>query len=293
MKYKFFIFLIFFVSFLLAGQTNAAELYFKGPQEVEVGDRVTIQVVVSPGDEFINAIEGKIIFDQKNLRLEDISDGSSIIPLWVEKPELTEPGKIKFSGIIPGGFGPILSKEGKIIDLFFTAKKEGQIAIFFEDYQVFLHQSELGLAETNARSILLNILPLREIKPSEKEPLILDFYPPESFKIHIEKNPAFFNNKYVAIFSTQDKESGLDHYEVQELFLGFFGKWETAESPYPLHHQSLFSIIKVKAVDRIGRERIEMVISTQFAYLIGGVLLGIIILLLWFILRKIIRKPII
>jgi hypothetical protein len=83
-----------------------------------------------------------------------------------------------------------------------------------------------------------------------------------------------FDNQYYIIFSTTDKQSGMDHFEVleirhdQELGIvkgGFWDKlkgkttfvpeWETAKIPYLLNDQDLLSIIRVKAIDKAGNER--------------------------------------
>jgi hypothetical protein len=62
------------------------------------------------------------------------------------------------------------------------------------------------------------------------------------------------------VFSTQDKGSGIDYYEVKEesqflLFRLLPSKWHRAESPYLLRDQSLSSRIYVKAVDRAGNKQ--------------------------------------
>ncbi len=59
-------------------------------------------------------------------------------------------------------------------------------------------------------------------------------------------------------FATQDKQSGIDHYEIQESRSSKIdaGKWKTAESPYLLIDQELHSFIYVLAIDRQGNERV-------------------------------------
>jgi hypothetical protein len=60
-----------------------------------------------------------------------------------------------------------------------------------------------------------------------------------------------FGGLYYIVFSTVDKQSGVDHYEVFEN-----GAWEKVVSPYKLPDQSLKSEIKVKAIDKAGNERV-------------------------------------
>ncbi|HHE65575.1 MAG TPA: hypothetical protein ENL09_06080 [Bacteroidetes bacterium] len=96
--------------------------------------------------------------------------------------------------------------------------------------------------------------------------------------VHIDPN--IYDGKYFIVFSTVDKQTGLDHYEILEItpeelekikkedggianfFNKLFGKWEEksswkeGESPYLLADQSLGSVIKVKAIDKAGNERL-------------------------------------
>ena len=92
---------------------------------------------------------------------------------------------------------------------------------------------------------------------------------PEPFTIELDREPTAYNGKYFIAWSTTDKQSGIDHYEVLETdpwkfgFFSFFNGerrafWTRAESPYVLQDQNLRSKILVKAVDKIGNEQIAM-----------------------------------
>ena len=82
---------------------------------------------------------------------------------------------------------------------------------------------------------------------------------PESFTPLMGSNPDIFNGKYFLVFNTVDKQSGIDHYEIQESLRkgGDESKWIRAESPHQLSDQTLRSFIIVKAVDKAGNFRIE------------------------------------
>jgi hypothetical protein len=95
-------------------------------------------------------------------------------------------------------------------------------------------------------------------KDEWQEELEKDKIPPEDFKPEIVK----INNKYYLAFSTKDKNSGIDHYDVLEkpqaksLLKSIIAKWVKTNSPYLLKNQSLSSNIEVRAVDKAGNERI-------------------------------------
>jgi len=79
--------------------------------------------------------------------------------------------------------------------------------------------------------------------------------------LEVRKDSLLFGEKYVLIFNTTDKESGISHFEVAEQKMKFCvptekEKWERAKSPYLIKDQSLKSIIKVKAVDKAGNKRV-------------------------------------
>ena len=80
---------------------------------------------------------------------------------------------------------------------------------------------------------------------------------PESFKPIITQSPDVFNGKYFLVFVTQDKGSGIDHYEVSE----GGGKFMVAASPYLLKNQKLNKKITVMAIDKSGNKRTVIVSS--------------------------------
>jgi len=86
---------------------------------------------------------------------------------------------------------------------------------------------------------------------------------------NIAKDEALFDGKWFVVFATQDKASGIDHYEIRENrqwttfedllpFVKYFRRhsWVMAESPHVLRDQELRSFVFLKAVDKAGNERI-------------------------------------
>ncbi len=78
-----------------------------------------------------------------------------------------------------------------------------------------------------------------------------DSEPPYSFEPILTQIPEIAGDNYLLIFSTQDEESGIDHYEIQEEGEPFV----VAESPYVLKNQDLDQEITIKAIDQNGNER--------------------------------------
>lgn len=119
---------------------------------------------------------------------------------------------------------------------------------------------------------------------------MIDKTKPEEFKPEI----AEIEGKQYLVFSTTDKISGVDHYEIERHYqrIALFRtvpttKWETVKSPYLLGDQKLSKIF-VKAVDKAGNEEISEIVPPPkpFPYwIIIPVVMGIIII--WWILKKI------
>ncbi|GIW66876.1 MAG: hypothetical protein KatS3mg095_0774 [Candidatus Parcubacteria bacterium] len=215
----------------------------------------------------------------------------------------SEPGGsttgLVFSGIIPGGY---IGKKGLLVNLVFEAKPGSRAKhTTWQDsaYIEILPSSQVLLNDglgTRARLSVekYNFL----VKPSgNKEIVIQDNYPPEPFKIYLQRNKEIFNNKYYIIFETKDKQSGIAYYEIAETPFCISlrsvcesPRFEKAQSPYILKDQTLRSYVYVKAVDKVGNERIE-VLEPQKIFLINELLFLIIfIFILVIIFNKIFYK---
>lgn len=238
----------------LALVSNAAEFYFdSGTSTISSGQQFKIDFLLNTQKENINAIEGKIIFDNNVLELSEIRDGNSLINFWVEKPNVKN-GAVTFAGTTPGGY---IGDKGLIFSLIFTAKTSGDSFIKIENGSA-LKNDGLGtsakLKETNSKISIL--------KSSGQNPIdntkIIDKEKPETFKPEIGKDPSMFDNKWFVVFATQDKISGTDKYEIKENKYNIFdfSKWVIAVSPYVLIDQNLTSNIYIKAIDKAGNERI-------------------------------------
>jgi len=96
---------------------------------------------------------------------------------------------------------------------------------------------------------------------------MIDTTPPEALEPQIGQEPKVFEGKYFIAFSTIDKQTGIDYYEILEADKRGYqrgtirkAEWKKGSSPYLLEDQSLRSVIKVKAVDKAGNERIEEIV---------------------------------
>ncbi|PIZ92419.1 MAG: hypothetical protein COX82_04840 [Candidatus Magasanikbacteria bacterium CG_4_10_14_0_2_um_filter_41_10] len=207
----------------------------------------------------INALEGNVVFPEQLIAVKDIKDGNSLVNFWVERPHVTN-GTVPFSGIIPGGFE---SKRGLMFSIIFQPKQTGTGDITVHDMQVLLNDGNGTAASTTVQQF--NITISREAPTSQPlETQQRDTVPPEQFEPVVTSDSSLFDGKYTLVFATQDKGTGIDHYEIKEsrefhLWKWTFaepGKWVIAENPYVLQDQELKSYIYIKAIDKNGNERI-------------------------------------
>jgi len=262
-KLKTIILLIIFVLFF-AMPVFAAETFFDAKtQEIKVNQLFEVGVFINTEEESINAIEGKITFPQDLLEIKKINDGNSIINFWIDPVKncvsngVEKPNEICFSGITPGGYN---DSRGLIFSITFLAKKEGSGAIEFNGVKALRNDgkgTEAPLTISNFQFLISN-LPAGEPVPQVATPKTEDRNPPEEFTPQIAADPVIFEGKWFLVFTSQDKGSGIDHYEVLESRNQKIENrnWKTAESPYLLKDQKLKSFIYVKAVDKAGNERI-------------------------------------
>ncbi len=275
--------------FLFSGQVFAAEIFFDQEKNPGSKNQLIAHVFINT-EEALNAIEGKVIFPSELLELKEIKNGNSVINVWLEQPAVGQAGEIAFSGITPGGYK---GAKRLIFSMVFMVKQGGEGVFQMGNSRVLRNDGE----GTEAK---LKTFDLQFTAP-EKEPAVevpavkaKDNNPPETFTPEVGRDSTVFGGKWFLVFATQDKVSGVDHYEVkesQQRFFMLFQKWVLAQSPYILTDQELRSFIFVKAVDKAGNKRIIQIAPQNpmswyenyenWLIIIIGVFLFIIILRLW------------
>jgi len=251
-KYYFIIFIILLFSPLVS---KAAILYLS-PEggEYHLGDVFMVGVKIDTEGEYINTVQVDLNFSADILEIQDLSEGNSILSLWVEKPKYAD-NKIFFIGGIPGGYeGP----DGLIGTIVFRVKnpvRNYAQVLFEKSSKVLLNDGKGTEARIVAQGEIFNILPERLEEPENEwqKNLAQDKVSPQSFKIELSQNSLIFDGKYFITFSTTDKQTGIDHYEVME----DRKEWKVGNSPYVLENQELTNDIKVKAIDKAGNYWLE------------------------------------
>lgn len=235
------------VSFsVLPAAAQAATFGFSTLGDAAIGQFFEVSVFLNSDYERINAVQGSVIFPDNVLYLKEIHDGNSIVNLWVERPRLSGPGKIFFSGIIPGGY---MGVKGPLFSFIVKGNTEAKSLISLQDEKAFLNDGLGTAAKTKISNLSFTI---SEGLQTDNLVSPEDTVSPEPFSLFIDSDPSLFQGQWFLVFVTQDKGSGIGRYEVKEGSNPFI----VAQSPYLLKYQSLDRNITVKAVDSAGNTRI-------------------------------------
>ena len=258
------LFFVFVSSFLFFDFCQGAIIYLEPAEgEYSLNDTFIVDIRLDSQGEYINAVEGHLSFPSDILEVKDFSQGNSILTLWVNQPTFSnQVGTISFVGGVPAGYQGVNGLLGRVI---FEASQSGQAKVGFGSKSQALLNDGLGtkaVLEFSEANFNVLIEGLEEIEKDEwAEEMEQDKIPPESFEIKISQDPSILEGRYFIAFSTTDKQTGIDYYEIAELdFIERItnkAKWQRGSSPYLLEDQNLKSLIKVKAVDKAGNWRIE------------------------------------
>ena len=272
----------------LGNVANAALLYLD-PANVEInrGDTVTLGVRIDTDEgECINTAD--VVIDYGGaVRAVDVSRGDSILSIWVEDPVIDEENHtISFAGGIPGGYCGRIDGDPRLTNLlaelvfrspgFSIGGGDDQFSEIKigDSSQVLLND---GFGTKADLTVLDARIELSDTAGSSKEDdwsdsVAEDDVPPSEFSINLAKDDDAFSGRYFVAFNTQDKQSGIDHYEImEEPFEDFYlfkwggadAPWSVVESPYVLKDQTLNSTIRIKAIDKASNETIEVLVPEE------------------------------
>lgn len=281
---------LFVVGLLFLPSGAFAATLYMSPNETELhpGDTIAVSVRIDTNEgECVNVVDGVINYTE-NISLVDVSRGESILPVWVEDPQIDkENNRVTFAGGIPNGYcGRIDGDPGLtnvLVELIFQApgfvigigERDPYAQVSFDDQTQVLLNDGLGTQaplRTLGSSIFVHEKPGGELIDEWNNRVELDTIPPSEFSISLERDVSAFGGRYFIVFNTTDKQSGLEHYEVIEepldalnlfSFGGIDAPWTIAKSPYLLKDQTLNSTIRVRAIDKAGNEYIATLVPDE------------------------------
>ncbi len=283
--------------FFWAVKAQAAELRFNPAASiVSSGDQFIIDVVLDAGSQDINTIEATLQYPADKLELVETRIAKSVITFWIQEPSVKQQGRVPFGGTIVGGY---LGTGGTVFSAVFKTPRQELTTEFKEQITIigakgYVNDGLGTAAEVTMKPAVITVVPAS----TEQEPRVIgvveDLILPEPFIPEVGQDSSLFENQWFVAFNTEDKQSGIVYYEVQEsVSVTPDGeKWQRATSPHVLSDQTRSSYIHVRAVDAAGNARTATVSPQQqntknpWAYILGSIVVLIIIVSLGLYLKK-------
>jgi hypothetical protein len=214
-------------------------------------------------DDSVNAWSGSVVLPS-DIPLR-IFTGDTITKFWQKTP-VQKGNLITFTGGIPSGF------QGDGVLFGFAAGEGSYDFSFSPETAAYLNDGEGTKANT--------ILQALSYSSGPESISMIDREPPQPFSPLIYREKGFFDGNPVLIFSAEDNESGISHYEARETLKLGTGNWHRVESPY-LINSDVYRI-QIKAVDAFGNERIAVtdvrsdfpIVGIIFVVLVIGAVVG-------------------
>jgi hypothetical protein len=239
---------------LMPLQASAATFYLAASsQTLSPQGEHTIGVYIA-ADAPINTIAGS--FDVPDgWDIEAILIAGSIVDVWIEQPAISG-DQVRFAGIMPGGFS---GNAGHIFSVRVTPQDTTDSTITILNPEAYLHD---GLGTIDESIVVPLALIIEDSGASPEQSIAFqDQMPPEPFIPVVLRDPLLFNGDKVALFSSQDLQSGIVKYEVQETSsrIADAQAWIEAASPYHIAHQTGQVWLHVRAVDAAGNQTISSI----------------------------------
>lgn len=305
------IFLVVVCFFIDIGSAQAASLYMEpNNTEIKRGDTIAVAVRLDTdeaSDECVNVVDATIKYPE-NIEPVDTTRGNSILSVWLEEPVINKAERtITFAGGIPNGYCGRIPGDPRltnvVVELLFrspgmlvgaVSDLDAATIEFGPETRVLLNDGFGTEATLETYGTTINLLKEvgNTITNEWSDRIEADTIPPEEFTIELVRTPNAFSNRYIIVFGTTDKQSGIDHYEVLEEPFDEFelfqwgaetAPWLTTRSPYELKDQSLNSTIRVRAIDKAGNEYVATLVpdesqrsmSTQSKLLVALIVAGV------------------
>lgn len=202
----------------------------------------------------VNAWQGRLILPN-DLKVRSISYGNSIGDVWQTPPVLSAIGSGNAIDFI-GGTTASFSGDGPLFQFVAAPPVRAEQLISFDRAATRLYGGNGGGLRVAATLQPLTVNS-EDLLSASSSALQIDTVPPEPFAVTLTRNAAVFGGKDAISFYATDRESGIDHYEIEEHTVHGTIGWHRAENPYMVGQNT--NAIFVKAVDRAGNARIESI----------------------------------
>jgi hypothetical protein len=131
-----------------------------------------VRVVVDPGGSSVNAAEGTLSFNPRELSVVSVTRSNSIFNLWVEEPSYSNSaGTIAFSGGVPSGYS---GGRGTVMNVTFRAAGAGSARVSFTNGSVLANDGR----GTNILTDMSGGTYTIQARSADPEPEVIEYVAP-------------------------------------------------------------------------------------------------------------------
>lgn len=255
-----------------------------------LGDTAIFDVYLNTDDQTINAVDGSILLDDKNiLFFQNTFVAGSIFSFWPNKPVFNNRNRtVSFVGGVPGG---VKTSHGLLFSLSFSTKDAGTATFIPQKTIVYLNDEEATPVIATGQNLSFSVAETgkTEMRNDLQALIVSDKTPPQPFVVTLNQEPSLFNGQKFISFATIDNETGVAYYEVKEGQL----PPERAEIQYVLQDQNIQNNVVVTAYDLAGNKReaiLQLTAPVSYFRIFVSVLAVIAVLLLVAVSYRVIKK---
>lgn len=250
---RFLLSIFLFIILSLPHITLAESIFLENNGGISTLGGSSINVNLDLSKSNVNAVDGRIIFEERDIKISSINVDGTSIRQWIKPPQYKN-GSIEFSGLIPNGLPKGGNRLFKII--------LGTTNIKYKEVNI---ESSAKIYVNDGKGTEINIPSRREsfkvIKNASKETLVIDNVPPQLISFSIGQNSEIFDGNYFLMFEIKDKESAnikseilLSNNSLDPLSLRGDNKkpWKEVSNPALIDDNKLCSYIYLRLRDEVG-----------------------------------------
>lgn len=253
---KYFAYAFALLASLFATPVMAADWHLSATNVEGQANLVALHLTLNAGDDRFNVVEGNITVSGKDVRVLETSVGTSVASFWPETPAVIG-NNVRFAFMTPGG---VTGNGLPVLTVIASMPADSQLVVSAHDSAAYKHNGEGTRVPIPTATLTLDKQPSQS-----KSESITDKRAPEPFTPTVEQEP-LINKQPILFFNAQDKESGVDHYDLlvsavalSEAELAASKDWVRIENPYTLPTHIVASHVYIRAIDKGGNVRMSHV----------------------------------
>jgi len=241
---------------------SAAQITIVAPEVTSALRKpVTIQVFLDTEDVTVSGIGGNLSFPTELFDIESMTTESSIVPLWVVQPSLSDEKNfdarthVVFEGIFPGGYNGVRSpyykgtKPGILFMITLIPKNKGTGLLSVDDIVLNAFDSKASPIQTNSAFKAISVPDL--VGPPYTVSQSLREVKSSTLTTIITRDQLINNNAWYLIVNERENRSSVESVSVAETddwspHLVQESLWRNVRSPHVLIYQNRTKYVHVK-----------------------------------------------